>query len=128
MYLLDRQWLYQTCTELGLFQSSNSNWQIFGHEFDMEFFQKQCKDSFGPKYVYLFCTSSIFSKCIIIFIDRFSPINSVEQIVNYGGLTPNTTNVLCVEGSLDPWRMVGLTQNLTTGVEALLINGLTKRV
>lgn len=51
------------------------------------------------------------------------PITKTNKILQYGGIRPNATNILCVQGSVDPWREVGLTQNLTVGVQSLLING-----
>lgn len=49
----DRQWWYQVCSEFGYFQTTDSNRsQIFGNEFSLEFYIKQCIDVFGPKYLY----------------------------------------------------------------------------
>lgn len=42
----------------------------------------------------------------------------------YGGLYPNATNVLAVEGTGDPWREVGYTKNYVPGVKSLVIQGI----
>lgn len=42
-----RQWTYQTCTEFGYFQTSDSKYQVFGTNTPLEFFLKQCVDVYG---------------------------------------------------------------------------------
>ena len=37
-----RQWVYQTCTEFGFYQSSDSPRQPFSNRFPIDFFTKQC--------------------------------------------------------------------------------------
>lgn len=56
------------------------------------------------------------------------PITKTKKIVQYGGTRPNATNILCVEGSVDPWRKVGLIKNLTVGIQSLLINGMVTEI
>lgn len=41
----------------------------------------------------------------------------------YGGLYPNATRVLAVQGTGDPWREVGYTKDYVPGVKSLLIQG-----
>lgn len=66
-----------------------------------------------------FLLHSIFKFPIVVF--SFVPITKIN--LPYSGLRPNTTNVLCVQGSLDPWRALGVTKNLTAGVQVLYIEG-----
>ncbi|XP_014487110.1 PREDICTED: putative serine protease K12H4.7 [Dinoponera quadriceps] len=45
-----RQWMYQTCTEFGFFQTSTARPKLFSDTFPADFFVEQCVDIFGPKY------------------------------------------------------------------------------
>lgn len=44
-----RQWTYQTCTEFGFYQTSDSKDLVFGDRFPVEFFIRQCEDVYGKK-------------------------------------------------------------------------------
>lgn len=43
----DRQWVFQTCSEFGYFQTSDSKMQPFGSTFPVTLFQQACQDIFG---------------------------------------------------------------------------------
>lgn len=52
----------------------------------------------------------------------------LEQVVsqtnkNYGALKPNTTNVLYVHGSIDPWHALGLTASKNPILPTIYIEG-----
>lgn len=85
------QWTYQTCNEFGFYQTSDDKAKIFGDRFPLVFFVKQCTDIYGHNFDadYL-----------------FSSINKTNKF--YLGLKPNTTNVIYVHGSIDPWHALGL--------------------
>lgn len=101
-----RQWTYQTCTEFGFYQTSENSSAIFGDRFPVEFFVKQCTDIFGSK----FTNDSLWRD-----VARTNNI--------YGGLDPETTNVLFVHGSIDPWHALGLTKTINKNMPAIFING-----
>lgn len=44
-----RQWTYQTCTEFGFYQTSNSPDSVFGDKFNSDFFVRQCADIYGDR-------------------------------------------------------------------------------
>jgi pimeloyl-ACP methyl ester carboxylesterase len=46
----DRQWLYQTCTELGHFVTSNDDNSLFGNTIPLDYFTEKCRDVFGKSY------------------------------------------------------------------------------
>ena len=48
--LLGRQWMYQTCTEFGFYQTSTARPLLFSETFPVDFFVQQCADIFGPRY------------------------------------------------------------------------------
>lgn len=53
----------------------------------------------------------------------------LEQVVsqtnkNYGALKPNTTNVLYVHGSIDPWHALGLTASRNPKLPTIYIEGM----
>ncbi|XP_062136950.1 thymus-specific serine protease-like [Drosophila sulfurigaster albostrigata] len=86
-----RQWHYQTCTEFGFYQTSANKLDLFSVRFDVDFFIRQCMD---------------------VFSNRMDS-NYLDQVVGrtnkyYGALKPETTQVLYVHGSIDPWRALGL--------------------
>ncbi|XP_018795347.1 PREDICTED: putative serine protease F56F10.1 isoform X1 [Bactrocera latifrons] len=101
-----RQWTYQTCNEFGFYQTSNDKNDTFGDKFKVDFFIKQCMDIFSE---------SMDAKYL-------------EQVVSqtnefYGGLNPNSTNVLYVHGSIDPWHALGLTASNNPNIPTVFIEG-----
>jgi hypothetical protein len=87
-----RQWTYQSCTEFGFYQTSNDPDQMFGSHFPVDFFIKQCQDMYGSKF------------------DGNALVRDVERTnINYGAKNPSTTNVIYVNGKIDPWSALSLT-------------------
>lgn len=41
----------------------------------------------------------------------------------YGALDPETTNVIYVHGSIDPWHALGLTKSVNSQMPAIYIEG-----
>ncbi|XP_072930540.1 putative serine protease K12H4.7 isoform X2 [Epargyreus clarus] len=101
-----RQWFYQTCTEFGFYQTSSGETEIFGNEFDLEYFVKQCQDVFGPK-----------------FDKTFIEANVKDTNIYYGGTDIAATRVLYVQGSVDPWHALGLTATKDPESPVIYING-----
>lgn len=82
---------YQGCTEFGWFITSDysaNGTQIFGNYFSSDFFIQQCKDTFGPNF------------------DMKEVQTAVERSnAKYGGISlANLTNVVFVNGLIDPWH------------------------
>ena len=101
-----RQWTYQTCNEFGFYQTSENRSSMFGDRFGVDYFIRQCMDIYSD---------SMDSKYL-------------EQVVSttnqyYGALKPNTTNVLYVHGSIDPWHALGLTTSNNHKRPTIYING-----
>ncbi|PVD19043.1 hypothetical protein C0Q70_21602 [Pomacea canaliculata] len=101
-----RQWTYQTCTEFGYFQTSDSKNQPFGSYFPLEFFIKQCQDIFGPKF-----NADLIQQ----------GINFTNT--NYGGYNLKVTNVVFPNGSVDPWHALGIVKDLSPNATAIFIDG-----
>uniref|UniRef100_A0A336K475 CSON000635 protein n=1 Tax=Culicoides sonorensis TaxID=179676 RepID=A0A336K475_CULSO len=101
-----RQWTYQTCTEFGFYQTSEDPSATFGDRFPVEFFVKQCTDIFGPKF-----NNVSLSKA------------TTRTNIMYGALNPQTTNVLYVHGSIDPWHALGLTKTIDKNMPTIYIEG-----
>ncbi|RWS14382.1 putative serine protease K12H4.7-like protein [Dinothrombium tinctorium] len=101
-----RQWTYQTCVEFGFFQSSDLRNQPFGHFFPVEFFEKQCKDIFGPKFNLDFLRKAI----------KYTN-------TNYGGYNVKLTNVVLPNGSIDPWHALGLIHYNYSSSKSVFIQG-----
>lgn len=101
-----RQWTYQTCTEFGWYQSTDTARQTWGHRLPVKFFEKMCQDIFGRKF-----SPDLLEKGI------------KETNTEYGGLQPRVSKVVFVHGSGDPWHRVGRTQDLSRDSPAILIPG-----
>nr|XP_033332078.1 putative serine protease K12H4.7 isoform X1 [Megalopta genalis] len=101
-----RQWMYQTCTEFGFFQSSTAQSNLFSNTFPVDFFIQQCTDVFGPRYNIDLLKSAI---------ERTNTL--------YGALDLEVTNVVFVHGSVDPWHVLGITKSFVPQAPAIYING-----
>eukprot|EP00123_Amoebidium_parasiticum_P006665 comp17566_c0_seq1/m.17172 comp17566_c0_seq1/g.17172 ORF comp17566_c0_seq1/g.17172 comp17566_c0_seq1/m.17172 type:complete len:507 (-) comp17566_c0_seq1:493-2013(-) len=106
-----RGWLWMTCQEFGYFQTTDSNLtHIFGHSDSIKMHIQTCVDVFGE--------------------GAFSNKDSVPwtQHTNayYGGRDKYAgTNVVIVNGGVDPWHMLGITQvsERNTNSKAIMIEG-----
>ncbi|KYN21502.1 PREDICTED: putative serine protease K12H4.7 [Trachymyrmex cornetzi] len=101
-----RQWMYQTCSEFGFFQTSSGQIDVFGNKFPVEFFAQQCVDIFGPKYGMNLLESAVTRTNIL-----------------YGALNLQVTNVVFVHGSVDPWHVLGIVQSSNPQAPVIYING-----
>lgn len=101
-----RQWTYQTCTEFGFYQTSDSTKQPFGNLFPLKVSIKQCMDIFGP----------LFNETEIM-----SGVSSTNT--NYGGLKIAGTKIVFPNGSIDPWHALGITSDVTSEEQAIFIEG-----
>ncbi|KAB0797058.1 hypothetical protein PPYR_11119 [Photinus pyralis] len=101
-----RQWMYQTCTEFGFFQSSSQPPYIFGTDFPVEFYIQQCVDIFGEKYN-----------------SAFVDTNVQRTNTFYGALDIDVSNVVFVHGSIDPWHALGITKTREQRAPAIYIEG-----
>ncbi|XP_011860950.1 PREDICTED: putative serine protease K12H4.7 [Vollenhovia emeryi] len=101
-----RQWMYQTCTEFGFFQTSTGQSNVFGNNFPVDFFVQQCVDIFGPRY-------------------DMNVLKTAAAQTNlvYGALDLQVTNVVFVHGSVDPWHVLGLVQSSNPRAPAIYIKG-----
>ncbi|KAF2906004.1 hypothetical protein ILUMI_00171 [Ignelater luminosus] len=104
--IANRQWIYQTCTEFGYFQSSSAHPSFFGHGFPVEYYIGICSDIFGQQFTADYITSQVDNT------NRY-----------YGGLDINVTNVVFVHGSIDPWHALGLTKTRNPKAPVIYIKG-----
>lgn len=102
-----RSWIWQTCTELGYYQTTDGgNGGIFGSTVPLDYFADQCIDLFGKDYT----------------LDNTFKL--VEQVrTKYGGADAyRGTNVCFPNGSFDPWQDLGHKMNVTNNnVDSWLI-------
>lgn len=101
-----RQWMYQTCTEFGFYQTSSGEVEVFGNHFTLDFFIKQCEDIFGKKYNEAF-------------------VDAAADWTNnyYGALDIAVSRVVFVHGSVDPWHALGITKTQDNGAPVIYIKG-----
>ncbi|XP_055909546.1 putative serine protease K12H4.7 [Eupeodes corollae] len=101
-----RQWTYQTCNEFGFYQTSTQTDLLFSDRFPVDFFIRQCMDIFSEKM------DSQYLQAVVGKTNTF-----------YGALNPNTTNVLYVHGSIDPWHALGLISSPNPNTPTIFIEG-----
>ena len=103
-----RQWFYQTCSEFGFYQTSDSDNQPFGKMFPLNFSIQQCEDVFGPAFTQSFISSRI-----------------AWTIANYGSrnISGDTQNIVFPNGSIDPWHALGILDSVNMYTTAVFITG-----
>ncbi|XP_060535811.1 thymus-specific serine protease-like [Cylas formicarius] len=101
-----RQWLYQTCTEFGFYQTSNQETKVFGDRLPLSFFTGLCGDVFGDGF-----DEGVVAAAVATTNTR------------YGAKDARVTNVVHVHGSFDPWHPLGVTRTRDDASPAFLING-----
>ncbi|CAJ0595738.1 unnamed protein product [Cylicocyclus nassatus] len=100
-------WTWQTCTEFGYFQSSDTGSGMFGSPTPVNLFTRMCIDLFGKEYTAMAIQNNI---------DRINH--------QYGGRDFfNGTNVVIPNGSIDPWHALGLYEPNDPSVVSYLIKG-----
>ena len=105
-----RSWTYQTCTQFGYFQTTDNDNQPFGDLVPVSYYTQICKDAFG--------------------IDQSTIQPNIDETnILYGGNNiPPTgpTNILFVNGNIDPWHSLGVTQDISATLNAVFIDGTGK--
>eukprot|EP00112_Aurelia_sp_Birch-Aquarium-sp1_P012459 Seg2620.1 transcript_id=Seg2620.1/GoldUCD/mRNA.D3Y31 product="putative serine protease K12H4.7" protein_id=Seg2620.1/GoldUCD/D3Y31 len=101
-----RQWMYQTCTEFGYYQTTDSQSQPFGKLSPLSFSVQQCIDIFGSKF-----NSTNINRGIDF------------TNTNYGGFGYNAEKVLFVNGAIDPWHALSFTTNIPSYLKAIYMQG-----
>jgi hypothetical protein len=82
-------WIYQTCAEMAYFQVGYHG-SVRLPDVSTEYFMNQCRSAFG--------------QTILPDVYTFN--------VKYGGLHPDATNVIALQGSDDPWSTTGIRSSL----------------
>ncbi|XP_043926183.1 putative serine protease K12H4.7 [Protopterus annectens] len=101
----ERQWIYQTCTEFGFYQSTDSPNQPFTG-FPLKYHLQQCLDVYGAEF-----------DCITV-------TNAVQQTnENYGGYSIKSSRIVFPNGNIDPWHFLGITKQISEELPAVLIKG-----
>uniref|UniRef100_A0A8D8G138 Serine protease K12H4.7 n=1 Tax=Culex pipiens TaxID=7175 RepID=A0A8D8G138_CULPI len=100
-----RQLAYQSCTEFGWFLTTDALDQPFGHRVDMEYFYNYCAAIFGG-----WLTPEVINDGIRRTNERF------------GGQNQDITNVLFVNGGLDPMRNISITEYHEKESDAIVIS------
>lgn len=101
-----RPWFYQTCSEFGWYQTTDSEDQPFGTKSPIEFYQRLCRDIFGD-----------------VFANLRSEANMRHINTIYGGFKPGVTNVYFTHGALDPWHPMGVLSDLNKHAPSTVIKG-----
>ncbi len=102
--LLARQWYYQTCTEFGYFQTTDSTHQPFG------------------KLISLLSYTDVCDK---VFEVQEAALKSAIASTNthYGGTNVTGTNTVFPNGSIDPWHRLSVLKDIGPTVPSFYIHG-----
>lgn len=92
-----RQQMYQSCTQMGWFRTTDSTNQPFGSLNPLQFFVNMCTDIFGPTVNEAAAEEAIARHNVI-----------------HGGLQPQVTNALFTYGHADSARSLSVRQVLGT--------------
>ncbi|XP_064143460.1 putative serine protease K12H4.7 [Loxodonta africana] len=100
-----RQFFYQSCTEFGFFQTTDSKNQPFTG-LPLRYFLQQCSDFFGPKF-------------------NNDSLNTGIMSTNayYGGFNVTGSKIIFPNGSFDPWHVLGITKDINKDLPAVFIKG-----
>ncbi|XP_049744804.1 putative serine protease K12H4.7 [Elephas maximus indicus] len=101
----DRQLFYQSCTEFGFFQTTDSKKQTFTG-LPLSYFVQQCSDFFGPKFNHDSLNTGVIS-----------------TNAYYGGLNVTGSKIIFPNGSFDPWHPLGITKGISKDLPAVFIKG-----
>ena len=102
-----RQWVYQTCSEFGYYQTTDSASQPFGDLVTLASQLKTCSAVYG------------------ITPDQVSSAVSATNS-HYGGvgnIPSNATNIAFPNGSIDPWHALGVLKTPAETLNAVFIKG-----
>ncbi|CEF64503.1 Peptidase S28 family-containing protein [Strongyloides ratti] len=103
-----RAWVWQTCTEFGFFQSTDNDAKNFwGNVIDINWYVKQCTDIFGDKL-----TNST------VYLGIHGTNTFYGGINNFKG-----TRVILLNGSIDPWHVLGILKKTNSQIYPILMNG-----
>ncbi|XP_059051096.1 putative serine protease K12H4.7 [Achroia grisella] len=97
-------WIYQTCTEFSYFQTTNSDDHPFTRNVPIDWYYKMCTKLFGSEF-----NEDMVKKGV------------VETNKLYGGLDLNVTQVVFVNGQMDPWSKLGILEDLSYEGPAAII-------
>lgn len=104
-----RQAQYQTCTQLGWHHTSDGPQQPFGSSFPLDIFLNACEAIFDGAF-----TNATAHQTA----DRIN--------VAHGGINPAVTNVLFSHGEMDPWRTIGVLEDLNESSPAIVIENVSQ--
>lgn len=106
-----RQWTWQTCTEFGYYQTSDSSHQPFGNHLGLRFSLNDCKKAYGLDV-------SAFTEEVLR--KRVAETNAI-----YGKDGIEVSRVIFVNGNKDPWHVLGVLDKKSpkSAYEVIVING-----
>ncbi|XP_008307002.1 thymus-specific serine protease [Cynoglossus semilaevis] len=98
-----RQWVYQTCTEFGFYQSTDSPNQPFTG-FPLTYQVKQCAEFYNV-------SAQQIAEAVL------------QTNEYYGGYDIRSSRIVFPNGSIDPWHALGITEDITSSLPAVFIKG-----
>ncbi|XP_060639774.2 thymus-specific serine protease-like [Anolis sagrei] len=104
MDMMERQWIYQTCTEFGYFQTCEDPACPFSRLVNLRFQMDVCKQVFN--------ISDRNAQEAVSFTNEY-----------YGADHPKASHVLFVNGDVDPWHVLSVLKDQSLSELAIVING-----
>ena len=102
----ERQWVYQTCTEFGYYQTTDSAQQVFGDLISLSSQLKTCLEVFG-------LSANAVSNAVAATNKLYGGKHNIPQ---------NATNIVFPNGSIDPWHALGVLES-SGSLVAIFISG-----
>ncbi|KAF2075083.1 hypothetical protein CYY_003603 [Polysphondylium violaceum] len=99
----DRQWWFQTCSQLGWFQPAPENDPIRSTQVNMTYFQNHCEQVFG--------------------VAMWPNVENTN--IYYGGNNTAGTNILYINGSQDPWSRASVISTLSPTQQSVTVTCMT---
>nr|XP_003222903.1 PREDICTED: thymus-specific serine protease [Anolis carolinensis] len=104
MNMVVRQWIFQTCTEFGYFQTCEDPACPFSRLVNLRFEMDVCKQVFN--------ISDRSAQEAVSFTNEY-----------YGANHPKASRVLFVNGDIDPWHVLSVLKDLSPSELAIVITG-----
>lgn len=96
--LNQRQWYYQSCAEFGYFQTAPAVKPLRSSRITLQYHLDLCQRVFSVNGTDLA-------------VPLYPMIDSTQTL--NGGMSPHGTNIFFTNGDIDPWHVLGVTQNLS---------------
>lgn len=126
-----RAWTYMTCSEFGFFQTTDSDKQPFGNLVPISFYtgillclSPRClQGSNGCSLTPQTCARTSLDSTTSLALLKYAlylscklsrnPLNDRQTNIHYGGLNVVSSNIVFVNGGIDPWHSLSVIEDIS---------------